>query len=243
LKPLVDALNKTVADLLVAQEYTARPRRWATGLAAMELPAVDECGNPILDTNGDPVITVQNPIPEGNRAMLSDNPDSRFGQLPGADLQGFRTSVDIWIQAIMATTALPAHYVGITTNNPATSEAMQSAESQLTSRAEAVAKMMGIAHEQVAKLVWAIRTGSDPRTLDVQAQWGPFDQSSQAASADASVKLYQAGVISRSSVLRRMGFDDDAVTRELEDMNSDTVLGHDIAIGRYMRDGLRHKAN
>src|SRR5699024_9586059 len=29
LAPLVDALNKTLADMLVASEYTARPRRWA----------------------------------------------------------------------------------------------------------------------------------------------------------------------------------------------------------------------
>ena len=32
LKPLVDALNKSLADMMVTSEYVGRPRRWATGI-------------------------------------------------------------------------------------------------------------------------------------------------------------------------------------------------------------------
>ena len=36
LKPLVDALNKSLADMMVTSEYVGRPRRWATGIELTE---------------------------------------------------------------------------------------------------------------------------------------------------------------------------------------------------------------
>ena len=41
LKPLVDALNKSLADMMVTSEYVGRPRRWATGIELTEEPALD----------------------------------------------------------------------------------------------------------------------------------------------------------------------------------------------------------
>lgn len=114
LKCLIDGLAKTVADLAVAQEFTARPRRWATGIELTEEPVRDAEGNAVLDEGGEPVMQEVNPIPEGGRAMVSENEQAKFGQLDGANLAGFRTAVDIWVQAIMTVSALPAHMCGIT---------------------------------------------------------------------------------------------------------------------------------
>ena len=41
LKPLVDALNKSLADMTVTSEYVGRPRRWATGIELTEEPVLD----------------------------------------------------------------------------------------------------------------------------------------------------------------------------------------------------------
>ena len=41
LKPLVDALNKSLADMMVTSEYVGRPRRWATGIELTETPVLD----------------------------------------------------------------------------------------------------------------------------------------------------------------------------------------------------------
>ena len=86
LLPLVDALNKVLADMMVSSEYYARPRRWATGLELEE----DEEGNAI------------NPIPNSNRAMISESPDTKFGQLPAADLSSYESSVRVLTSQIMA---------------------------------------------------------------------------------------------------------------------------------------------
>ncbi len=234
IKSLIDGLAKTLADLAVAQEFTARPRRWATGIELTEEPALDENGQPLLDENGDPVTTAANPIPEGSRAMVSEDPQSRFGQLDGANLAGFRTSVDIWVQAIMTVSAVPAHMCGITTANPSTSEAMQSAEAGLTSRAESKAKMFGRSHEAVARLVYAIRNGVDPCSVSVRALWGPFDVRSEAAAADAATKLYGSGLLSREATLARLGFSQEQIERELASVGRDAANARDITMGRYM---------
>lgn len=42
LVPLVDALNKLLADMLVASEFLARPRRWATGIELVEGEEIGE---------------------------------------------------------------------------------------------------------------------------------------------------------------------------------------------------------
>ena len=44
LKPLVDALNKSLADMMVTSEYVGRSRRWATGIELTEEPVLDDEG-------------------------------------------------------------------------------------------------------------------------------------------------------------------------------------------------------
>ncbi|MGV0636326.1 phage portal protein, partial [Mycolicibacillus trivialis] len=169
--PLVNGLNATLAGLAVAQEFTARPRRWATGIELAERPVLDGNGEPVLDGDGQPVMETVNPIPEGNRAMLSENDQAKFGQLPGADLAGYEAACRIWLQQIMAVSALPAHMVGITTENPSSAEALRASEASLTARAEARQAVFGRSWEQVARLMVAIRDRVDPASVDPTVLW------------------------------------------------------------------------
>lgn len=204
--PLCDGLNATLAGLAVAQEYTARPRRWATGIELVEVPKLDVNGNPVLDGSGEPVMEAVNPIPEGNRTMLSENDQSKFGQLPGADLAGYEAAVRIWLQSIMAVSALPAHMVGITTENPSSSEAIRASESALTARAEQRQAVFGRSWEQVARLMVAIRDSVPVELVHVSVQWRDPSSTSMAAETDAVTKLVAAGILSKSGALRRLGY-------------------------------------
>ena len=161
LVPLVDALNKSLADMMVTSEYVGRPRRWATGIELVEEPVLDAAGNPVVDEYGDPVPPVEvNPIPEGARAMISENDAAKFGQLVASDLAGYEASVRVILGQIMAVSTLPAHYVGIFTDNPASADAMRAAEASLTARAEARQATFGRSWEQVARLMIAVRDGT-----------------------------------------------------------------------------------
>lgn len=205
LVPLVDALNKTLADMLVTSEYGARPRRWATGIELVE--------EPVLDGNGLPTgeMVEVNPIPEGSRAMISEDPAAKFGQLPSADLGAYEAGVRVILGQIMAVSALPAHYVGVFTDNPASADALRAAEASLTARAEARQATFGRSWETVARLMVAVRHGVDPDRVPVRVQWADAATRSVAQEADAIVKLHGAGLLPASYALKRLGYAADEV--------------------------------
>ncbi len=208
LKPLVDALNKSLADMMVTSEYVGRPRRWATGIELTEEPVLDENG----DETGD--MTEVNPIPEGHRAMISENHEAKFGQLNAADLAGYEASVRILLGQIMAVSTLPAHYVGSLTEQPASADALRAAEASLTARAEARQATFGRAWEQVARLMIAVRDGRDPNLIDdIRIQWSDAATRSVAQEADAVTKLYQAGILPASYALAKLGYSEDEIVK------------------------------
>lgn len=196
LKPLVDALNKLLVDMMTTSEYVGRPRRWATGIELEE----DEEGNAI------------NPIPEGNRAMIAEQADAKFGQLEAANLDGYSSAVDVLLGQIMAVSALPAHYIGQLSDTPASADALRAAEASLTARAEARQASFGRAWEDVARLIVGVRDGADPQQVDVRVTWADAATRSIAQEADAVVKLYQAGLLPASYALKRLGYSDTEVT-------------------------------
>ncbi|NLE82334.1 MAG: phage portal protein [Rhodococcus sp.] len=211
--PLVDALNKSLADMLVGSEYYARPRRWATGLELVDDP----------DT-GDAV----NPIPEGNRTMVNESPEGKFGSLPAADLGAYEASVRVILSQIMAVSALPAHYVGALASTPPSADALRAAEASLTARAEARQAVFGRSWEQVGRLMLAVETGAAPESFDVRVQWADPATRSLAQEADAVVKLFTAGLLPASAALARLGYSDDEVTairaaRRAEALDSQAV--------------------
>lgn len=195
LLPLVDALNKLLADMMVASEYYSRPRRWATGL---ELEVDDE-GNAV------------NPIPEGNRTMVNESPEGRFGSLPGSDLAAYESAVTLLTSQIMSVSSLPSHYLGVLSSQPPSADSLRAAEASLTAKAQSRMATFGRSWEQVARLVVAADTGVDPSTLDVAVQWADPGTRSIAQEADAVVKLHAAGILPTTFALAKLGYTDDEI--------------------------------
>lgn len=205
--PLVDALNKLLADMMVSSEFFARPRRWATGLELVE----DEDGNAV------------NPISEDHRMMVSEAPETKFGQLQAADLSSYEASVRVVLGQIMAVSGLPAHYIGILTDAPTSADSMRAAEASLAARAAARQAQLGRAWEDVARLMVAVRTGLDPLNLDVRVHWADTTTRSVAQEADAAVKLYSAGLLPASTTLARLGYSDDEITGIRQTRQAETL--------------------
>lgn len=203
--PLVDALNKTLADMLVSSEYVGRPRRWATGIELVEADVLDEHGTPTGET------TTTNPFPEANRMMVAEGAEAKFGQLAAADLAGYESAVRVIEGQIAAVSALPAHYLGILGDQPPSADSLRAAEASLTARAEARQATFGRAWEQVAELMVAVRTGLELGTFKASIEWADAATRSIAQEADAVVKLFAAGLLPASYALKRLGYPADEV--------------------------------
>lgn len=176
---LADALNKLVADMMVTSEFYARPRRWATGLEIVE------------DGDGNPVKPFSAALDD---VWQSEAPDTKFGQFPAASLDGYANAAAMLTQQIGALTGLPPHYLGLHGDQPASADAIRSAEASLVARAYALQRSFGTAWADVARLIVAVRDGSDPAALDVDTVWSNPETRTPAQAADAAAKLAGIGV-------------------------------------------------
>ncbi|CAG7845781.1 hypothetical protein USB125703_02056 [Pseudoclavibacter triregionum] len=176
---LTDALNKLMSDLLVTSEFYARPRRWATGLEIVE----DEDGNPVK-----PFSAALDDV------WQSEAPETKFGQFDAARLDGYADAAALITQQIGALTGLPPHYLGLHGDQPTSADAIRSAEASLVARAYALHRTFGTAWADVARLMIAVRDGSDPRSLDVETVWASPETRTPAQAADAAAKLVGVGV-------------------------------------------------
>ncbi|MDG4669191.1 phage portal protein [Mycobacterium sp. 236(2023)] len=244
-----DAINKLLLDMMVASEYAGRPRRFATGIELVQTPVVDDQGAAVTDpVTGEPVTVATNPFPDENEMMTSENPESRFGAIPSADLKQFESGIRVLISQAMMVSGLPAHYVGLLQDSVTSADALRAAEAALVARAEARQRQYGVGWESVAQSLVSIRDGVDADGVTARIKWSPADTRSEAQSADATVKLHAAGIVSRTTALKRLGFADDEIERELELLLDDefiSVKAHDAqraaALGFASDNGVRVK--
>ena len=115
---------------------------------------------------------------------------------------------------IMAVSTLPAHYVGVFTDNPASADALRAAEASLTARAEARQATFGRAWEQVVRLMIAVRDGRDPNLI--RRRSGPMGRCRNTIHRPGGrrrVKLYTAGLLPASYALGKLGYSDDEIEK------------------------------
>ena len=178
--PVQDAINKLVADVLVTSEYYGMPQRWATGL---EIPTDPETGNPI-DPFSDPHM---------RRFFYSEDPDTKVGQFPSADLGGFVRTIEMFVQHIASQTRTPPHYFYLGGNFPS-GESIKSAETGLVAKARRKMRHFGESWEDVMRLAARV---ADLPALDDPSQeviWGDPESRTEGEHVDATLKRQALGV-------------------------------------------------
>ena len=204
---LSDALGKVLQDALVTSEYFARPRRWATGLEVEE----DADGNPI-----DPFAN--------DRKLVSEAPDTKFGQLESSGVDGYTDLTATFWQQIGALTGLPPHYLGLHGDQPASAEGTRSAESQLTSTAYAEQRQLDEPWALVSALMEAIETESDPEDhMRVSPVWKSPEIRTPSQASDAAVKLDGMGVPLRALLVDPLGYSPEDADRIVTEQRADRL--------------------
>jgi hypothetical protein len=203
--PLADAINKLATDLMVSAEFHAQPRRWVTGFGSS-----NPSGRMGLDELNEmrEAVKSQWERARASQIWIADAPDAKFGQFPEAMLDNFIGAVRMFTLQLSAIAGLPPHYVALSAeNNPASADAIRSAEASLVNRARRRQRTFGGAWEDVMRLALAVRDGVYPVGLeDLETVWRSAEIVSIAQAADAAVKLHAEGILDRRSVLEGLDY-------------------------------------
>jgi hypothetical protein len=210
--PLSDAANKLATDMMLGAEFQALPLRGFFGIGPGDLE--DEMGNKL---------TALQAIM--GRLFTLKNKDGKEFQFPAASLSNFHESINTLARVTAAVAGLPPHYLGFTTDNPASADAIRSAESRLVKRAERKQRNFGGSWERTMRLVRRFQTGEwDVRLKRLEVSWRDASTPTVAQKADATVKLFSTTprpIITLRQAREDLGYTDVQIGRmEAEDQQS-----------------------
>lgn len=213
---LTDAACRTLTNLQGAQELLAVPQRYVLGATREDF--VDEDGKPI-------------PAWEAyiGRILALGDPDAKVGQFTAADLRNFTEVINAYARMVSALSGLPPHFLGLVSENPASADAIRSAEARLVKRAERRTRAFSGAWEQAMRLGMLIVDGDlPPDAARLEAVWRDPSTPTYAAKADAVAKLVAAGILPPSVAWEELGYTPEK-RRQLADAASDDPLARLMA--------------
>jgi hypothetical protein len=206
---LTDAVSKLGTDMMITSEFHAQPRRWATGL---QVPS-----GPDRERLQAEAAAYWDRATKGKTWLAGQG--VAFGQFPSADLSNYVSAIGMLTGQIAAISGLPPHYLGVTTENPASADAIRSAEASLVMRAKRKQRTFGGSWEQVMRLTEALRrdvplSELPPELSSIATVWRDPQTPTVAQAADAAVKLVQADIITGEQALEDLGYSPVQVERE-----------------------------
>jgi len=210
--PLSDAACKIATDMMVAAEYHAMPRRWATGMSRDDF----------ADENGQPLGAMSS---LAGRLWVNESDKVQFGQFAETQLTNFHETLNQLARLVAALTGLPPSFLGLATDQPPSADAIRASEARLVKRAERRQRAFGEAWEKVMRLALLVRDGSlDPRARSLETAWRDAATPTYAQRADAVTKLHASGILPTEQAWEDLGYSaeqrvrmramqDDALTR------------------------------
>ena len=178
--PMQDAVNKLVADMLVASEFSAFRQRWVTG---MEIPT-----DPITNMPVEPFKAAV------DRLWIGENPETKFGEFGETSLANYAAAIELIVQHIASQTRTPPHYFALTGQFPS-GESIKSAETGLVAKVRRKQRHFGESWEEVIRLAF-LASGNPERAaaLDAEVIWGDPESRSESEHIDALTKKRALGV-------------------------------------------------
>ena len=219
--PLSDAACKIATDMMVAAEFHAMPRRWVVGMGPDDFK--DAQGNEVSQWSK-----------VAGRLWATENELAKVGQFPEATLSNFHETLNALAKLVASLSGLPPHMLGMATDNPASADAIRSAEARLVKRAERRQRSFGGSWEDVMRLAVRIFDGVDDATADLRSLetvWRDASTPTVAQKADAAVKLHNEGIASTRQAREDVGYTQTQIARmESDDARAvDRILAGDMA--------------
>ena len=193
--PLADAINKLATDLMVTSEFYAEPRRWATGI---QMPSPGGEGADAIARLQAEVRARWDAIEKGRTRVGGQG--VTFGQDQQADLSQIVSAIEMLVQYLGALGVLPPHFLGISTANPASADAIRSSEASMVKRAERKKIPFGGTWETLQCFGQAIKEGVrvdqlDPKYQRMETVWASSETQTISQLGDFAQKMVDAEVM------------------------------------------------
>lgn len=216
---LTDAAIKLLTDMMVGAENHAVARRVVMGVSTEDI--TDQYGEPV-----DPGSALM-----GDLTVLPDA-DSSVTEFSPSSLTNFIDAVTALAMRFSAEAAVPPQYVGVSSLNPTSADAIRAMEAALIERAQSRQREFGEAWERVGRMALRILHGVAPSgTENLETMWSDPGTPTKAQAADAAAKLVAAGIIPPQQAQEDLGYT--SVQRErmrlYHSEAATRILGGDIA--------------
>lgn len=173
--PVQDAVNKLVADMIIASEFSAFRQKWGAGI---EIPVDPETHQPISSYKA-----------AVERMWTTENDKGTFGTFEATDLDNFVKGVEMLVQHIASQTRTPPHYFYLRGQFPS-GESIKSAETGLVAKARRRMRWFGEAWEETMALALQIEGSKRVQKVahTMETIWADPESRTESEHVDAIVK-------------------------------------------------------
>lgn len=206
IKPALDGANQFATNMMGAGEHHATPRKHVTGVSEKDF--VDEQGNqvPLWKVAMGDVWAIPHPKQDSRGPAPLE---TKVGQFAASDLRNFHESLKAIAQIAMSKYGLPPLYMGYSSDNPASAEAIQFSLERLVLRALKRQLWWGGACRRSARIQWAIM-GNNPIDISgLEAKWRNPATPTMASKMDAAAKAVGAGIIDDEQAWNDIGYSEE----------------------------------
>ncbi len=200
--PLQDAINKEIADMVIASEFASFPQRVIMGI---EVPT---------DENGEPLESAELKAAM-SRVWMFEDPNTKIGEFKAADLSNYVDAVTVLLQHLAAQTRTPPHYLlGQIVN--ASGDALKAAETGLVAKVKR--KQIDFEDSWQSAIRAALTLDGKRPDGAIETIWRDPEHRSDAQMVDAAVKLKDVAV-PFEAIWARIGATPEEINRWSMDMN------------------------
>lgn len=202
--PMNDALNKTWADILGAQEENMRRKRFAAG---MQVEVDEETGQKI------------NPFKPDDDVWFSDDSETKFGEFKDTILTEMIGVKQEAVKDIALVSGIPPSYFNIDSVGTAISgEALRKIEARFTAIVQDAQRSFG---ETWSEAISFALDASNQNTekLEIETQWTDAAPVSETELLDNAAKKLNLGW-SIEQIQRDLGLTDQQITKMMDEINA-----------------------
>lgn len=213
--PLIDSINKTFLDMMVASEFTAAPQRWATGV---EIPLDPQSGRPMQTFKSG-----------ADELWTAANESAKFGQFTPGQLTSYKAAIDTLVDHLVYVTRTPK-YALAGESKYSSGENLRIIENPLRSRVSDHQEEFTNVWQKIMAAALRLENKSVDSYREIEVLWLPANAPffTEERLAELKLKVETAG-IPQEQIWREMGYTEQEIDAMKDMRDEEAALGFDVA--------------